>query len=159
MKKLFGYSAILICALFVCMSMSACNRISKEDYDKLNGEYNNLLEETRELKKVSDWLELYRSIELGQTFNEISALCEEYVLVFHGGGKGILEDGSTYSMTMYAWENRDLFDSYHTKENQIVIVFLDDVAIFKEYGYQNCVLDNGTVRFPAPTLPIEKPIN
>ncbi len=149
MKKIYRYIVILICALFTCLFMTACSSIPKEDYDKLNNDYNILLEEKRELKKVSDWLELYRSIKLGATFNEISAMCQDYPMVSHGWGTGFSDDGSTYIMASYAWENRDLFDMYHTEENQIVIVFLDNVAIFKEYGWQNCVLDNGTVRFPA----------
>ncbi len=149
MKKIYRYSVISICALLACLFMTACNSISKEDYDNLNNEYNNLLEEKRELEKISNWLELYKSIELNATFNKISAMCQDYTMVHHGGGTGFLDDGSAYSMDVCAWENRNLFDRYHTEENQIVIVFLDNVAIFKEYGWQNLILDDGTVRFPA----------
>jgi len=52
MKKIYRYSVISICALLACLFMTACNSISKEDYDNLNNEYNNLLEEKRELEKI-----------------------------------------------------------------------------------------------------------
>ena len=151
MKKIFSIVMLVVCVFFACMFVTACDNISKEEYDKLNNEYNDLLEEKRELEKLSDWLELYRSIKIGQTFQEISAMCRDYPMGYHGGGKGIREDGSTFSMDMYGWENRDLFDMYQAPKNEIVIFLLDDVCIFKEYGYVNAVLDNGSVRFPAPT--------
>ncbi len=154
MKKIFRYGVLFLCVLFMCVFLTSCNSIPKEDYDKLNDEYDALLEEKQELEKVSNWLELYRSIDLGKTFDEISAMCKDYPMVNHGWGQGFLDDGSAYRMDVFAWENRDSFDMYHTKENQIVIVFLDGVAIFKEYGWQNCILDNGTVRFPAHKVPI-----
>ena len=151
MKKKISIVMLVVCVCFACMFVTACDNISKEEYEKLNNEYNELLEEKRELEKLSDWLELYRSIKIGQTFQEISSMCWGYPMVYHGGGKGVSADGSTFSMDVYAWENRDLFDMYHTQKNQIVVFLLDDVCIFKEYGFVNGVLDNGSVRFPAPT--------
>ncbi len=149
MKKIYRYSVILICTLLACLFITACNSKSNEDYDKLSNEYANLLEEKNNFEKISDWLELYNSIKLDKSFNEISALFDfEYATVSYG--IDFNEDGSQYTMNAYAWKNNELFDVYHKDENQILVVFLDNVAIYKQYGNQVLVFDNGTVRFPAP---------
>ena len=56
-------------------------------------------------------------------------------------------------MEAYTWKNKDLFDIYHTAENQIVVVFNNGVSIYKQYGEQGFVFDyGGTVCFPSPKM-------
>ena len=150
MKKLRSVILLVCCVLFLCVGMTACDRISKEEYDKLNNEYNDLLEEKQKLEKVSDWIELYNSIEKGKSFNEIRAMFDFEYSSYSGGSYKSSDDGETHVMRAYIWTNRYVFDVGHIGKNQIVVVFLDDVSICKLYGNQQIVLDCGTVRFYTP---------
>ena len=152
MKKVTGIALFVVCVLFACLSMTACKSISKEDYDKLSNEYKTLSEEKRELERIADWLELYNSIEIGQSFSEIRAMFDFEYSSYSGGTYTSSDDSETHVMRAYTWENKYVFDMYHREENQIVVVFLDDVSIYKQYGNQQLVLDCGTVCFPAPKV-------
>lgn len=151
MKKIYKYCVVIFCVLFACLSMTACdNSISKDDYEKLTNEYNELFEEKEELKKISEWIEIYRLIEIGKHFNEISAMFDFEYANQSGSTYPSSDDNETNVMRAYIWKNNDVFDIYHTAENQIVVVFLNDVSIYKQYGNQQMVFDYGTVRFPFP---------
>ena len=151
MKKIFSIVMLVVCVVFACMFVTACDNISKEEYEKLNNEYNELLEEKQELEKVSDWIKLYNSIKKGKSFNEIRAMFDFEYSSYSGGSYKSSDDGETHVMRAYVWTNRYVFDVGHIGKNQIVVVFLDDVSICKLYGDQPIVLDCGTVRFYTPT--------
>lgn len=144
MKKLL---CAVACVIALCaLSLTAC---SGKEYDKLNRQYNEVLVERASLKKTLEWLELYNSVKTGKSFEEISALfafgyaTRDYV-------KQYSDDGGYCEMDAYTWHNRDAFDYLHVNENQIVVVFLDNVSIYKQYGDQMLVLDDGKVVFPSP---------
>ena len=147
MKKVICIVLLIICALSACLAMAACNGISKKDYDKLNSEYNLLLEEKNELEQISKWIDLYNSIELKKSFNEIAAMFS-FEYAFCNGFEGVYSDGTKFEMLAYIWQNKDVFDMHHFEENQIVIVLLDGVVIYKQYGNQQFYFDSGTVRLP-----------
>lgn len=149
MKKVKSIILSVLFCVFACLCMTSCGNVSKEDYDNLNNRYNEALQEKNRLEKNSNWLDLYKSIKMDKSFNEISAMFDfEYAT--HDGCQGVSDDGSTYVMDVYTWKNADLFDIYNAAENQIVVVFLDDASIFKQYGNLRFVLDDKNVRFPSP---------
>lgn len=139
--------ALVIFALFACLLTTACGNVSQEDYDKLNNQYAETLKEKEKLEKVSEWLELYKSIEIGKSVNEIyETFGFEYSLRTEYESE--YSDGTRYKIASYTWENSNLFDMNNTAENQIVVVFLDGVAIYKQYGNQRFIFHDGTVHFP-----------
>ena len=150
MKSLKLIVASVVLAIFACLSATACNNVSKDVYDDLNARYNQAIEEKDELEKISKWLELYNSIEIGKSFTEISEMFD-FKWARRDGVTYSYEDGSTDEMEAYTWKNKDLFDIYHTAENQIVVVFNNGVSIYKQYGKQGFAFDyGGTVSFPSP---------
>ena len=136
---------IAVCAIALCALFCACGGVSKQDYDKLNSQYNEVLQEKENLEKISNWLDLYKSIEMDKSFEEVY---EKFGFLYATRDMSYVEDG--YTMTAYTWRNDELFDYAHTAENQIVVVFRDNKAIYKQYGNAAFVLNNydGTVYFP-----------
>ena len=124
--------------------MTACH--TKDDYNKLNEQYTELLEEKNNLEKISSWFDLYNSIEMGKTYNQISELFD-----FDYARYNKVSGVNAHTMEAYKWKNKKLFDDYDLEENQIVVVFCDGVSMYKQYGDVNFILDsnNGTVVFPA----------
>ncbi len=101
MKKVLILLAVVLCALCVCIAVSACNGGNSANYNNLKSQYDSIKKQNEKNQSKLTWLENFNSIEPGSSYSDVKALIGfDYLSCSGSSSEG------AHEMIAYEWNNR-----------------------------------------------------